>query len=217
MASRSSIRTRLRRLLSVDSDDPEFDSDVLNEIIQEACDSLVTDINRQNPSYNTTTVTLEADSSSSHLYTFATQDTPITDFSRWLEVRWTDSEGLELDEVGLQDLRSAGQDHFCITGIDSAPVLQTSPDSSAGTDVWLRYVQWPTALSSDNDVPGGIPLRFHDVIALEALYAFALGGEARTPRELYDRWFDRRAQLMSHVGQRGPQNSRTRLYAEAFD
>lgn len=215
MASRSSIVTSIRRYLSVASDDPEYTDDILNPIVQEAADSLVTDINRQNPSYNAATVTLSADSASSRVYTFATQSSPITDFSRWLEVRWTDEDGLELSEANWNDLRDAGSDAFTITGIDSAAVLRTSKDSEAGKAIWLKYTQWPAELTGDSSVPGGIPLRFHDVIALEALYAFSLGGEQRTPQELYNRWIDRRGQLIHHVGQRGVQPSRTRIYESA--
>jgi hypothetical protein len=217
VASRTTIRSDIRLLLAVETDDPAYPDATLNSVIHTAVDSLVTDINRQNPGYNTATVTLTADSSTSHLHTFATQATALEDFARWLEVRWTDAQGLALHEVRLDELRDAGPDHFVITGVDSAGVLETSPDSEAGKDVWMRYQTWPALLTSDSDVPGGIPLRFHDVIALEAIYAFALGGEQRTPPDLKARWFDRRAQLISHVGQRGVQNARSRIYADVFE
>lgn len=217
MASRGTIKTSILRFLGTESDDPAYDDDVLDPIVQEAVDSLRTDIDLANPGYNATEVTLTADSSTSRNYTFATQSTPITDFSRWLEVRWTDEDGLLLDECRLDELRDAGSDHFAIIGIDSAPTLKVSKDSEAGQDVWLRYTAWGADLASDSSVPGGIPLRFHDVIALEALYVFGLGGEERLPPELYTRWVDRRAQLMAHVGKRGVQPSRTRIYADAFD
>ncbi len=217
MASRSTIVTSIRRLLLTNADDPAYTAAILNPIVQEAADSLVTDINIQNPAYNSTTVTLAADSSSGRVYTFATQSTALTDFARWLEVRWTDIDGLALIEAPLDGLRQAGADHFAIRGIDSAGVLETSKDSQTGTDIFFRYTQWPTDLSADASVPGGIPLHFHDVIALEALYAFELGGESRTPAHLFARWEKRRGQLIHHVGKRGVQPSRTRLYAEAFD
>ncbi len=216
MAARSTIVTSIRRYLAADSDDPAFSDTILNEIVQESADSLVTDINIQNPGYNSTTVTLVADSSTSHDYSFATQSSAITDFARWTEIRFLDSNGLELVEVPLDALRQSGAGHFFIRGIDSAAVLETSVDSVAGKNVWMRYITWPTALSADGSVPGGIPLRFHDVIALEALYAFGLGGESRLPPELFVRWEKRRGQLMSHVGKRGTQPSRTRLYADAY-
>lgn len=214
MAARSVIVTSIRRFLGTAADDPAYSDAILNPIVQEACDSLVTDINIQNRSYNSTTVTLAADSTTSHLYTFATQSSPLTDFASWIELRYTDSNGFELNEVPLDGLRQSGSGHFAITGIDSAGVVETSVDSTAGKDIWMRYTRWPALLTADGSVPGGIPLRFHDVIALEALYAFELGGEARTPQRLYTRWMDRRAQLIHHVGKRGAQPSRTRLYSD---
>lgn len=212
MASRSTIVTSIRRYLRARSDDPAYTDTILNPIVQQAVDSLLTDINEQNPGYNSTTVTLVADTTTSHLYTFASQSSPITDFARWLEIRWTDSAGFELTEARYEELRAAGQDHFFISGIDSEPVLETSPDSSAGKDIFLRYTQWFVDMTADADVPKGIPLKFHDVIELEALFVFALGGEQRTPPDLRARWFDRRNQLIHHVGRRGNQPSRTRIY-----
>ncbi len=215
MAARSTIVTSIRRFLGTPTDDPAYSDTILNPIVQEAVDSLLTDINEQNPDYNSTTVTLAADSSSGRVYTFASQSSPITDFARWRDIRWTDSDGLQLIEVRYDELRPAGADHFIITGIDSAPVLETSPDSTAGKAVWLRYTQWFADMTSDSNVPSGIPLKFHDVIALEALFAFGLGGEQRLPPEIRNRWFDRRNQLIHHVGRRGSQVARTRLYSDA--
>ena len=214
MASRSTIVTGIRRLLGTKSDDPAYTDTILNPIVQQAVDSLLTDINEQNPGYNSTTVTLTADSTTSHFYTFSSQSTAITDFARWLEIRWTDSAGLELTEARYDELRAAGQDYFFISGIDSAPVLETSPDSSAGKDIFLRYTKWFADMTADANVPSGIPLKFHDVIEFEAAFVFALGGEQRIPRDIKDRWFDRRAQLIHHVGRRGSQPSRTRIFAD---
>ncbi len=220
MAARSTIVSTIRVFLATPSDDPAYSNTILNPIVQQAVDSLLTDINEQNPSYNSTPVTLAADSSTGRVYTFASQSTPITDFGRWLDIRWTDSDGLVLTEVRYDELRPAGADHFIITGIDSAPTLETSPDSEAGKAIWLRYTQWFADMTSgsggDTDVPSGIPLKFHDVIALEALFAFALGGEQHRPADLRDRWFDRRAQLIHHVGRRGSQVARTRLYSDSY-
>ena len=216
MAARSVIVTSIRRLLGTPSDDPFYSDTILNPIVQEAVDSLLTDINEQNPSYNSTSVTLSADSTTVRTYTFSTQSTAITDFGRWLEVRWDDSEGLELVEVRFDELRPAGPDHFVLTGIDSAPTLTVSPDSEAGKDIFFRYTQWFADMTADSDVPSGIPLKFHDVIALEAAYVFALGGEQPVPRDLQARWFDRRNQLIHHVGRRGAQPTRTKIFADQF-
>lgn len=212
MASRLTIRTNVLTYLGTSSDDPAYSATILDPIVQQAVDSLLTDINEQSPSYNSTTVTLTADSTSSRLHTFATQSPALTDFARWLEMRWDDSNGIEIIEVRYDELRDAGRDHFTMSGIDSAAVVETSPDSPAGRDIFMRYTQWPVELSSDSSVPGGIPLRFHDVITLEMLFAFALGGEQAFPATLRDRWFDRRNQLIHHVGRRGSQPQRTKVY-----
>ena len=209
---REDLKNLVRRYLGTSSDDPAYANDVLEPMVQQAIDSLVSSIQDANPDYLVKPpVTLVADTPTSHNYTFATQAAPIVDFAKWLEVRYTDEDGSLLSEARLEDLRDSGTDFFAITGPDEAPVLVTSKDSPAGNALWFRYAYWPAELTVDTDEPDGIPTRFHDVIALECLFVYGLGGEQRLPRELYDRWFDRRAQLMSRVGRRGVQNSRSRL------
>lgn len=217
MAARSTILTRVRTYLGTSSDDPAYTDLILNPIAQEAVDSIVEDINLQNRGMNSATVTLVADTAAGHIYTFSSQSSPITDFSTWIEMRWTDENGLELTEVRYDELRAAGQDSFYIRGIDSVPILTTSTDSSAGVAIWMRYTKNFADMANDNDVPAGIPLKFHDVIALEMLFAFALGGEQTLPADLYRRWERRRGQLIHHVGQRGVQPTRTRIYTDPFD
>ena len=217
MASRATIKTSALRFLGAKSDDPFYSNTILNPIVQEAVDSLLTDINEQNPDYNTTTVTLTAVSSSSQLYQLATQSPVITDFSAWRQIRAIDDSGIILHEVRFDELREAGVDHFSISGIDTAVVIETSSGTPKGQNLFMRYTTMPALLTQDSDVPGGIPLRFHDVIALEMLFAFALGGEQALPRDLHNRWFDRRNQLMRHVGQRGAQPSRTRMYGDLIE
>ena len=214
---RDTIITRVRTYLGTASDDPAYTNAILEPIVQEAADGLVMDINLQNPGMNSKTVTLKADSASSHLYTFSTQTAAITDFGSWLEVRWTDSSGLELHEVRYEELRWAGQDHFFIAGLDDVPILETSADSGAGTDIFFRYSPFFADMTVGTNVPAGIPLKFHDVIALEMLYVFGLGGEADLPPALFRRWETRRGQLIHHVGKRGTQPSRSRVYTDSFD
>lgn len=215
--NRGQLKTLIRQFLGTSEDDQAFDDDVLNPIVQQAVDSLLTSIQDANPDYLVRTpVTLRADGGVGHNYTFTTQTVPITDFAKWLEVRYDDEDGSELEERRLEDLRNAGSGCFAITGPDEAPVLVTSPDSPAAALLFFRYGYWPAELASDSSVPTGVPSRFHDVIALEALYAFGLGGEQRLPRELYDRWFDRRNQMLGRVGRRGVSNSRTRI-VESYD
>ena len=72
-------------------------------------------------------------------------------------------------------------------------------------------------MTAGTAVPNGVPLKFHDVIALEMLYCFGLGGEQRLPPELWERWQRRRGQLISHVGKRGTQPSRSRIYTDPLE
>lgn len=210
--SLGTLKTIIRDLLGTSSDDPAYSSTILDPQVQDAYDSLLSQILRANPDYLTKTVTLEADSATSHNYTFSAQDTPVTDFAGWLEVRWTDEDGALLRECRYDELRNAGTDYFTITGPDDTPVLRTSKDSEAGTDLYFKYRYWPAEFEDDNSVPSAIPARFHMVVALECLFtAYGAGGEQRLPRELYQRWQDRRGDLLAHVGRRGVQNSRTRL------
>lgn len=211
MATRATIRSTLLTFLATASDDPLYSATILDPIIQQAVDALLHDIQEANPDYLSTSVTLTANSTSSHLYTFATQAVPVTDFARWLEVRYTDENGVPLAECRLEELRDFGSDYFCITGPDETPILQTSTDSPAGTALFFRYAYWPVVLASDTSEPTGIPNRYHDVVELEALFAFGLGGEQRMPPELFGRWRDRRAQLLARVGRRGVQPSGSRL------
>lgn len=212
MASRLVIKGWIRRFLGTSDDDPAFDDSVLDPIVQQAVDSLLTAIQDVNPDYLVKPpVLLTADSPTSHNYTFASQSAPITDFAKWLEVRYTDEDGAQLDEARLEELASFGGDFFAITGPDEAPILVTSSDTEAGTGLWLRYAYWPAVLAGDSSQPTGISSRFHDVVALEALFAFGLGGEQRLPPELRERWFDRRGQLLARAGRRGTGVSRTKL------
>lgn len=198
-------------MLGTSADDAAFSATILDPIIQEAIDGLLHDMQEANPHYLATSVTLTADSGSSHLYTFALQSPAVTDFAKWIEVRYTDENGIPLAECRLDELRDFGSDYFTLLGREDAPILQTSADSPAGTPLFFRYATWPALLANDGDIPTGIPTRYHDVIALEALFAFGLGGEQQRPPELSIRWRDRRAQLLARVGRRGAQPSRSRL------
>ena len=208
MASRGVLRTLLLNALGTSSDDPAFTSAILNPLLQSAVDAITFDIHQANPSYAYSTVTLAADSATSHVYSLAAQ---APTFQRWLEVRLEAEDGLELAEARAEDLRRSGSDHFTIIGPDATAQLVTSPDTEAGIALWMRYAAWSADMSDDADVPSHIPAKFHDVIWLETLFAFGLGGEQRLPPELFRRWTDRRAQLIAHVSQRGVQQRQTRI------
>lgn len=209
--TRGTVATMIRTLLGTAEDDPAYSGTILNPLIQSAYDSLVADLHDAAPHYLSTSVTLASDSAGGHVYTLSTQSSPITNFAKWLEVRWTDEEGRKLEEVRLEELEGFGGDAFALTGVDESVVLRTATTDTGGEPIWLRYAYWPAAFTDDADAIPGIPGRFHDVVALETLFVFGLGGEQARPRELRDRWNDRRNQLMSRAGRRGVQNSTSRI------
>lgn len=223
MATRAEVKASLRNYLATTIDDPMYGdvtagvpttgvSAVLDPIVQQAIDGLIGEIHETNRGYLSKFQILAADTPvTGHLYSLATQAVAITDFAHWLEVRFDTEDGAMLFEARLEELRDAGSGYFAFTGEDEAAVLQTSKDTTAANPIWLRYGYWPIDLASDSSVIVGIPKRYLDVVALEALFAFELGGESRVPAKLEQRWRDRRAALFAHVGSRGTQASRTRL------
>lgn len=219
MTTRGVLKTLVRTYLGTISTDPQYSDAILEPLLQDATNSLIIDMLEANPDCLSAAVTLAADSSTSHTYTLGTQSVPVTDFARWLEVRWTDADGSELIECRREELASQGADRFCVLSDGNYNwVLRTSPDSEAGTALYVVYAQQPADMAGDAYLPGGVPIQFHDVVALEAAsVAYGFGGEQQMPRELFTRWRDRRAQLMSFVGRRGTQPSRTRLYNNGTD
>jgi len=218
VAARSTIKLWIRQLLGTSSDDPRYADATLDPIVQQAYDSLIWAAFVQNPDYLVAaTITLTADATDSLVYTFATQSTAVTDFAGWLEVRYLDKDGLALTECRSEDLNEVGTDFFVITGPDESAVLTLSDGSPTGTDLYFRYRAWPASLVDDNSVPVGLPSRFHDVLALESLFAYGLGGEQRLPPELGARWLDRKTQMLSHIGKRGIQPTQTRIMQPLFD
>lgn len=215
MAPRATLKTLLRTLLGTSDDDPAFQDTILDPIIQQAVDSLLTSIREANAGYLVKEAALVANSPSSHSYTLAGQSPAILDFAKWLEVRYTDDAGAELSHARYEELRAMGGSYFDITGPDESAVLVTSPDTSAGVPLWMRWSYWPAELEDDESEPDGIPRRFHDVVPLEALFAYGLGGEQKRPPELTTRWIDRRAQLIAHVTRRGTAPARTRILTDA--
>lgn len=208
---RSELCTRVRQYLGTAEDDPQFSDTILNPNLQDAYSGLLEDIKKLNPGYLQTSATLAANSTTSRIYTLATQAAPITDFAGWLDIRWTDGDGWPLREVRYDELNNADADAFALSGQDESLVLTTAPFATAGAPLWMAYIQWPAAWTASTDSPDLIPVRYHDVVALEALFVFGLGGEQRVPPELYTRWETRRSQLMESVAQRGVQPSTMRV------
>lgn len=222
--NRGDVKTLIRSYLGTGADDPVYGdtqpgvAPLLDPIVQAVVDDLVDQIHVTNPGYLSASQALAPDTPGGNLYTLSTQAPPITDFAGWLELRNTDENGSEFEEAKIDELEAAGSGFFCVTGPDEDAVIQTSPDTEGGTALWLRYMIWPDPLVDDTTVIPGIPARFHEVVALEALFAFAIGGESRWPEELRSRARDRHAALIAHVGKRGIQPNRTRLdrHAETY-
>lgn len=216
MATRAQVKLWVRNWLGTGADDPVYGdtaagiSPLLDPAVQQVVDQLIGEIHLQNPHYLSKFATLAAASATSHLYALATQGVPIIDFAHWLELRVTDEAGSLFEEARLEELQGVGSGFFCVTGPDEAAVIQTSLDTETGLPLWLRYGYWPADLVDDTTAIPGIPARYHDVVALETLFVFAVGGESRWPEELRERRRDRHAALIAHVGRRGVQNSRTR-------
>jgi hypothetical protein len=212
VASRSTIKGWIRNLLGTTADDPFFADETLDPIVQQAADAIVGAILEHNPDFLVKTpVTLAALAATSNIYNLPSQTTPVTDFAGVLEMRATDETGRELQEARLAELTAFGGYWYAITGADESAQIVTSRDTPAGTPLWLRYRYWPVDMAEDTDAPGGIPVKFHDVVALESLFAYGLGGEQRLPPELFQRWQDRRGQLLSHVSRRSTRPRTTRL------
>lgn len=216
MASRATIKGWIRNLLGTTADDPFFADETLDPIVQQAADAIVGAILEHNPDFLAKTpVTLAALAATSNIYDLQTQAVPVTDFAGVLELRLTDDSGAAFIEARLAELHESGSQYYAITGVDESAQIVTSKDTAAGTPLWLRYRYWPADMVEDTDAPGGIPVKFHDVVALESLFAYGLGGEQRLPAELFQRWQDRRVQLLLHVGRRSTRPRTTRILTDA--
>lgn len=210
LSLRPGMRRFMRMVLGVPDTDPVFTDPALNLALQQAHESLWHDAQQANPGYVWGTTTLAADAGGDgHTYTLNTQSTPVADFVRHLELRLTNAEGSVLTEARPEELRAAGGEHFNVKGEGSTAVITTSPDTDASVALWLRYLTKPDQFTSDTAEPALVPRQYQEVLPLEALGLVAAG---RIPKDLRDRWQDRRAQFLAHVGRRGTLPSRTRRY-----
>lgn len=210
------LRTTALVYLGTSSDDPAFPAATLNLLAQQAYDQFIADMLDSNPGYLSTTVTLQPDSSTALTYTFSTQSPPITNYHKWLEVRWQDQTGGCLMEVRPEELDAGGVNVFALTGPDDTPVLTLGFNSKTDNALFLRYAYWPPALVLDTDVPVGVPTRYHDTLAFRmAVLGAGLGSESAITPQMLVLAQDRYASLMATVGRRGVQASRTRGFGPA--
>lgn len=204
MATRAEIKRQLRAMLGLASDDPLASDDVLNPIVIAANAQVVSEIGDTVPDAlaDTDTVALTA-----HVGT-----TP-ADTYQLRAVREGTSAGGDLTPVPYAELE-LGAANYALTGIGPAFTITVSDDVDAAS-LWIQYTKGApsTDLAADTDAPTLIPTAFHDVVALEAAYAMALGGEQRVPPEIAGRLLDRKGRLMAHLGRarRPGSTSRTRL------
>jgi hypothetical protein len=219
VSSLAVLRAQLLIYLATQTDDPLYTAPVLNGFLQDAHHSLIDDIHKINRSYLAKDVLLTPDPTTTPSwstnpvlqYTLATQSPSITDFAYWIELRKTNDDGDLLQEARLEDLRDAGNGYFTVVGPDELAVIRLSKDTEQGINVYMKYGYWPIDMQVDTDAPQGISTKYHDVLPLEACYSFALGGESQHPKELYERWVNRRGALLAHVGKRGTWPSRTKV------
>lgn len=219
MASLAVMRAQTLVYLTTTTDDPLFTSQVINQYLIDAHHAIVNEIHTTNRNYLYKDALLTPDATTVQpwsttpvlSYTLATQSTPITDFAYWIELRKTNDDGDLLREARLEELRDAGNGYFAVTGPDDNPQIRLSKDTEAGINVYLKYGYWPADMQTDTDSPNGIPVQFHDVLPLEVLFAFELGGEGTHPPALKERWMNRKAALLYHVAKRGTTVTRTKV------
>lgn len=205
------LRTTALTYLGTSSDDPAFTPTILNLLAQQAYSQVVADMLDSNPGYLSTTVTLTADSSTARTYTFSTQSPPITNYHKWLEVRWDQHQGGRLTEVRPEELDRNAASCFALTGPDDTPVLTLGLNSLVGHSLFFRYAYWPPVLVLDADIPVGVPSQYHDVLAFRmAQLGAGLGSESAMTPAMNVLAQDRLASLLATVGRRGVQASRTR-------
>lgn len=204
MATRSELKTQLRAMLGLSSDDPLASDEVLNPILNQANQSVVAAVARAVPDALATNDTVT-------LSNFA-GPTPAEVFQIRV-VRDTDVNGTDLTRVPFEELASATS-AYAVTGVEAPFSLWVSDDVTASV-LYLGYTHGagPNDLDTDEATPDLLPSAYHDVVALEAGFAVGLGGEQRRPPEFTQRWIDRKAELIDYllrVAGPGPA-SRTRM------
>jgi len=204
MATRAEIKRQLRAIVGLASDDPLASDDVLNPIVIAANAQIVAEIAETCPDAlsGTATVTLTAGVGATPADTYQLR-----------AVRETDRYGSPLTPAPFPELEDTSA-AYALTGIGPAFVLTVTEDVVVAA-VWIAYTKGAPAadLAADTDSPTLIPLAFHDVVALDAAYAMALGGEQRVPPEIAGRLMDRKGRMMAYLDRArgaGP-SSRTRM------
>jgi len=204
MATRSELKAQLRAMLGLSSDDPLASDVVLNPILNWAYQGVVAEIADLAPDalWASGTIALTALSGST-----------VAGVYQIRSLRDTDAEGTDLVRVPRSELPMASN-AYALTGVEAPFTVRVSADVTTST-LYYDYTQAAggSDLIADSTVPALVPTRFHDVIALEALFSAELGGEQTRPAALRQRHQDRKAQLFAYlVRVAGPGTaSRTRM------
>jgi len=198
-------RTEARELvwfyLGTTSRNPNFPVTAVNMLLQQALDALHADFPE---GVFARTATLQPDVPGGDLYTLSTQQTPILDLQKVDELRLNNGQGRALREIPVGQHDAWGVNGYALTGFDDTAAIQLSAGTTLGQPLFLRYAWWPPRWTQDTESMPGIPVQFCDVVCLEAAeLAFASGNEQRFPQEYARRLFDRRAQLLQYLGNRG--------------
>jgi hypothetical protein len=206
VASLSSLRTLFYAYLGTTSSDPFYPPTTANALINATANKYIADVHDMNPGYLVDTETLSPDTAGGRIYTLP------ADFSKWLEVRITDSNGSMCAEVRTEEL-NMGYDGpvFAITGPNGTAKLTTGDSINAGVSIYLKYAYQPSEMSADGDTPSWMPTKFHDLLAREAaIDAYGLGNESAPSRQFVDETNDRRGQFWYSISQRGVQPKQLR-------
>lgn len=213
MATLSQLQTQVYAMLGTTSSDRAFPATAVTQWLNDAFNALLADLPG---AFLTKRATLAADGGTGRVYTLSTQSTAITDLRQFRDVRTVDRQGVQLEIVDYDDLETWQGNAYAVYGPDASVVLETSRTVADASALAILYAYWPPALSAAGDVPGGIPDRFHDLIALGAAeLAFTSGGEGMFPQTYARKQADRHAQFRHHCGQRGGSPSRQRVRDEA--
>lgn len=199
--NRTEARALVWYLLGTNERNPNFPATAINLLLQQALDAIHADYPE---GVFARAVTLQPDVPNGDLYTLATQQTPILDLQKVDELRLNNGQGKALREMPAGQHDSWGVNGYALVGVDDASAILLSAGTTLGQPLFLRYSAWPVRWESDTAPMPGVPLQFHDVVCLEAAeMAFASGNEQRFPVEYARRLFDRRAQLLQYLGNRG--------------
>jgi hypothetical protein len=193
------VRALMRVYLGTSEDDPAFSDTALTTLAQNAVRALLADYPE---GVLVTTTTLRPSAADPHYYGLGQQEPQILDFFVVDEVRLNDSTGAALREVPYPQRNAWGAAGYSVLNFDALAAIVTTPATTAGAPLFLVYQPTIPPLVEGQPI-AGVPVAFHDVVALDAArMAYAAGGEQRWPDTYELERQDRRAQLFAYLGRR---------------